>query len=220
MEPHFWHARWESGQIGWHIEDVNPLLVSHWPRLAAEPGATVFVPLCGKSRDLAWLAGQGHRVLGVEINELAVRSFFDEQGLRPWVREEGAFVRYGAGEIEILCGDVFELGVGELAQARYVYDRAALIAFPPEMRSRYAAHLRAHLAAQVDMLLITIEYDQATMAGPPFSVTPSEITALYGDELALHCLDDFEGLASEHLRARGLERLHERVTRLHRGRPR
>jgi thiopurine S-methyltransferase len=32
------------------------LLLKHWPAVGAEPGCRVFVPLAGKSLDMAWFA--------------------------------------------------------------------------------------------------------------------------------------------------------------------
>ena len=72
MEEAFWQARWAQGQIGFHLQEVNPYLQQHWPSLSIAPGSQVLVPLCGKSLDMAWLAGQGLRVLGVELADRAV----------------------------------------------------------------------------------------------------------------------------------------------------
>ncbi|EXF43869.1 thiopurine s-methyltransferase [Pseudomonas sp. BAY1663] len=57
----------------------------------------MLVPLCGKSLDLAWLAGQGFNVLGVELSEKAVEAFFAEQQLEAEVSQAGAFRVYRSG---------------------------------------------------------------------------------------------------------------------------
>ena len=87
MQPDFWHQRWADNQIGFHQSAPTPLLLKHWPALGITPGAQVFVPLAGKSLDMAWLASQGHRVLGVELSQLAVEQFFAEHDLQPGIRE-------------------------------------------------------------------------------------------------------------------------------------
>jgi len=107
MQPEFWHKKWESNQIGFHQPEVNPYLQRHWPDLAIPAQARVLVPLCGKSLDLLWLAGRGHRVLGVELSEKAVEDFFREQQLQPQVSEQGDFKVYRADAIELWCGDFF-----------------------------------------------------------------------------------------------------------------
>jgi len=160
MDPDFWHQRWREGRIGFHQERPLPLLLKHWSALALAPGSQVFVPLAGKSLDLAWLAAQGYRVLGVELSPLAVAQFFAEHGLTPQVHDSRYGRHYRAGDIELICGDVFGLDAEALAGCAAVYDRAALIALPPALRHRYVGELQALLPAGCRGLLITLEYPQ------------------------------------------------------------
>ncbi|PVZ39504.1 thiopurine S-methyltransferase [Pseudomonas sp. CC120222-01a] len=179
MEPAFWQKRWADNQIGFHRTDVNPFLLAHWPRLALAEGARVLVPLCGKSLDMAWLAGQGHRVLGVELSRRAVEDFFREQGLTPQVSTQGAFEVWRSADVEIWCGDFFALQAQDVADCRGLYDRAAVIALPSQMRARYMAHLTKVLPAGCQGLLLTMDYDQQLLDGPPFSVPDGEVRQGY-----------------------------------------
>lgn len=179
MEPGFWRERWAEGRIGFHQPAPAPLLCKHWPGLALPKGARVFVPLSGKSLDMAWLAAQGYRVLGVELVREAVEQFFDEQGLQPVLHEWTAGTRYAAGDIEILCGDVFAIDDSDLAGCDAFYDRAALVALPAPMRERYARDVLARLPAGCRGQLVTLEYPQAQKDGPPFSVDAAQVHALY-----------------------------------------
>ena len=215
MTPDFWHERWRRGEIGWHQQEVNAYLEAHWPDLGLAAGARVFVPLCGKSLDLIWLADQGHGVIGVELSETAAAAFFAEQAMTPEVSELPGFRRYRGEGIEILCGDVFDLTAEHLAEVAAVFDRAALIALPPEQRARYSAHLQSILPAAVEMLLITFDYDQEGMPGPPFAVGPDELRRLYGARHRIEELAVFDIIqTSPKLRQRGLETAWERVYRL------
>ena len=215
MNPDFWHRRWERGETGWHQGEIDRHLRTLWPPLGLAAGATVFVPLCGKTLDLLWLASQGHRVLGVELSRLAVDTFFAENGLTPEVTEEPPFRRSRADEIDLLCGDFFALETRHLAAVAAVYDRAALIALPPELRTRYAAHLDAILPSQVPRLLITLEYDQTRMAGPPFAVHPDEIDELFSRHHRIQTLAELDVLDDwPRLRALGVLEVKERVYRL------
>lgn len=212
MNPDFWHARWQRGEIGWHEDEVNLHLQEHWTRLKATRGTRVFVPLCGKALDLLWLAGEGHPVLGVEISHLAVEAFFADNRLAPEVTEEPLYVRYRAAEVEILCGDFFDLGVDHLREVGAVYDRASLIAMPPELRPGYAGHLSRLLPTAAPILLITLEYDPAEMSGPPFSVQEDEVHDLFASRFDIEQVVRTEALASnERLRQRGLTHLREQV---------
>lgn len=182
MHEAFWQERWTRDQIGFHQDQVNAYLLRHWSRLQLPQGSQVLVPLCGKSLDLAWLAGQGHAVLGVELAEKAVQAFFEEHGLQPKVREHGAFRIYSADSLALWCGDFFALTAEDVAGCRAFYDRAALIALPLAMRERYAAHLQRILPVDCQGLLVTLDYDQARMDGPPFSVSDAEVRERFAQD--------------------------------------
>jgi thiopurine S-methyltransferase len=217
MEADFWHDRWRSNRIGFHQQDFNRHLLKHWPGLGTETEARVFVPLCGKSRDLIWLAERGHAVVGCEISEIAVESFFKEAGLTPRIAVDGPVQRWSAGSIEILLGDFFGLTRELIGEVDLVYDRASLIAFPEPMRPAYVEALAGLVPPGTRMLLLTLDYPQDEMEGPPFSVPEPEIRDLFEG------LADVELLESEteafgdfpQFRGRQLSRLAEKIYRLH-----
>lgn len=215
MKADFWHARWERGEIGWHRDETDPHLPAHWPALGVPPGAPVFVPLCGKSLDLCWLRGEGHPVTGVEVSPLAVADFFRENELTPRVAKAGRFERWEADGVVLLCGDFFDLLPADLEGVAAVYDRASLIALPPVMRQRYAEHLKQVLPARAGILLLTLDYPQEEMDGPPFAVSEEEVRRLYDDAFEIAVLESDDALAGHTgLQARGVTRLTERVYRL------
>ncbi|MGY3258021.1 thiopurine S-methyltransferase [Pseudomonas chlororaphis] len=215
MQPEFWHKRWEQNQIGFHLSEVNPYLQRYWPQLELAPGSRVLVPLCGKSLDLSWLASQGHQVLGIELSEKAIQDFFSEQQVQPQVELRDGFKVYEYGPIQLWCGDFFALQATDVADCQALYDRAALIALPPQMRERYAAHLQSILPQGCQGLLITLDYDQALMAGPPFAVLDDEVKALLGKrwQLRVEEVRDILGESWKFLQG-GVTRLEERVYRL------
>ncbi|WP_150582862.1 thiopurine S-methyltransferase [Pseudomonas fluorescens] len=215
MQPEFWHKRWQSNQIGFHLPEVNPYLQRFWPQLTLEEGARVLVPLCGKSLDLLWLAHQGHEVLGIELSEKAVEDFFSEHHFDPNVSEQGPFKVYRAGSIELWCGDFFELTAGDVADCTALYDRAALIALPPAMRQQYAAHLNRIMPRESLGLLITLDYDQSQLDGPPFAVLDDEVQGLFAGFWSLKILEDQDVLSeSSKFVENGVTRLEERVYRI------
>jgi len=197
MDPEFWHQRWRENRIGFHQDAPTPLLLEHWPSLQLAPGSRVFVPLAGKSNDLAWLASQGHRVLGVELSQLAIDQFFAEHGLAPQVHESAHGRHHVAGDIELIRGDAFLLDAGILADCAAVYDRAALIALPPDLRRRYVQQLQARLPAGCRGLLITLEYPQDQKQGPPFAVPEAEVRGLYGRDWTVTTLERRDILAQQ-----------------------
>jgi thiopurine S-methyltransferase len=186
MEPDFWRSRWGAGQIGFHEGKPNEHLVKHLAALGKS--RRVLVALCGKAEDLAFLAAQGHDVVGVELVESAVRAFFDERKVTPEVTKHGPFTRYTAANITVLAGDFFATTKELLGPVDALYDRAAVIALPEPMRGRYVKHLRALLPAGAPGIIITVEYPQEKLEGPPFSVPEAELRAHYAG-LSLELVD-------------------------------
>lgn len=180
METDFWLTRWANEQIAFHQPDGHPLLADYWPALGLAEDARVFVPLCGKSRDMVWLAAQGHRVIGAELSARAARDFFAEQRCTPTITTTDGCEHYAAGRIEIWVGDFFALSAQTRAGFDAFYDRAALIALPQSMRGRYVEHLLALMPAGTTGLLITLDYPPEQMDGPPFAVTDSEVRERFG----------------------------------------
>ena len=168
-----WIDRWEQGNTGWHELAGNAPLKQHW----RGTGKHVLVPFCGKSKDMLWLEEQGNKVAGVELSELAIEAFFDENELEFTVRD-GTLKAFQAKtrQITIYCGDYFALQT-EPFDAHF--DRGALIALPPDRRPAYAAHTSSLLADSAQQLVITLEYDQSVVAGPPFSVEAAEVRSYW-----------------------------------------
>jgi len=215
MEKHFWLERWQQNQIGFHNPDINTHLIACWPGLNCPAGATVFVPFCGKSNDMLWLNAQGFRVIGVEISELAVKAFFAENGLSPAVKTYDAFREYRYGDLVIFCGDFFQLDPKRLAEVDAVYDRASLVALPADMRLAYVEKLTQSLQTGTRILLVSFDYPQHEMQGPPFSVPAEEIRVLYANWGHIEFVYSSDLLADDaRFRERGLSYLHEQIYRI------
>lgn len=186
-----WLDRWRDGRIGFHLDKVNGYLARHADAMTDRRDARVFVPLCGKSLDLAWLAERGHDVVGVELAEDAVLALHEEQGLSPDEIIEGEAHRcYVSGRVRVFVGDFFALSPAVIPPFDAVWDRAAMIALPESVRPAYAAHLRGFLAPEARVLLSTLVYDQARMNGPPFSVSADEVRGAYEDAFSIERLEE------------------------------
>lgn len=191
MEHDFWHRRWEKAEIGFHEGRANRFLTKHFGALSMEEGARVFLPLCGKTRDIHWLLARGFRVAGAELSGLAIGQLFSELGVAPRISSAGKLERHSAEGIDIFVGDIFDLTAEALGPVDAIYDRAALVALPADMRGRYAAHM-IDLTGAAPQLLICFEYDQRLAAGPPFSIDAGEVERRYGDRYAITMLDRAE----------------------------
>ena len=188
MESKFWQQRWQEGRIGFHKSDVNPKLIKYFSNIALPAGSRVLVPLCGKSVDMLWLACAGYDVVGIELVESAVKAFFAEQNITPTITEltstadRSTLKRYQgqlAGQtITLWAADIFALSITDISDIDAVYDRAALIALPANMRADYSRHI-VKLSNNAPQLLITLNYDQSKKDGPPFSITQQQLHQYY-----------------------------------------
>jgi thiopurine S-methyltransferase len=218
VQPQFWHERWRGGQIGFHRSSVDTHLRRFWHTLALPRSSRVLVPLCGKSLDLLWLRDQGCRVTGIELSDIALQAFCLENGVLARRRTLPEFDLYSAPKLDLYRGDLFAVTRGLLGTVAAVYDRAALISWAPALRVPYVEHLAMLTQPGTETLLITLEYPQKQMSGPPFCVDGEDVERLYSSHHAARELARRDVLADEpRLRARGVTHLSEvcyRITRL------
>ncbi|TXD96075.1 thiopurine S-methyltransferase [Psychrobacter frigidicola] len=206
MNPEFWQERWQEKRIGFNQSDVNPLLIKYFTALGLPVGSRVFVPLCGKSIDMVWLAAQGYDVVGIELVASAVQEFFAEQGIKPTITEPTAnpaikcYQSSLSGQtLALWVADIFALTSENVGHVDAVYDRAALIAMPEDMRPKYSEQVRnlssgvgsdSHDAPQ---LLLTLNYDQSKRNGPPFSISSEQVQQYYSN---YYQVNELEGESS------------------------
>lgn len=184
MDASFWLQKWEKNEIRFHESATNPVLIKYFKQLSLAKGSRVFVPLCGKTLDIAWLLSNGYRVAGAELVENAIKQLFAELGVEPQVSEVDELKHYKATNIDIFVGDIFDVSSRMLGSVDAIYDRAALVALPQEVRYRYTAHL-TKITDTAPQLLVSYEYNQTVMAGPPFSISNEEVNQHYGDSYGL-----------------------------------
>ncbi|GGJ79105.1 thiopurine S-methyltransferase [Pseudomonas matsuisoli] len=215
MDSAFWRQRWARNEIGFHQKRINGYLESYWSGLELPESSTVLVPLCGKSKDMLWLAEQGHAVLGVELAEQAIEDFLSEHSLSAQREPLDNLIEYSAGPLRLLCGDFFDLRSLRTADCAGFYDRAALIALPPPLREQYAEHLSSLMPSGSRGLLVSLEYPQEQKDGPPFCVPDNEVHRLFGRHWQVELLQEDEVLhRNERFHQHGVTYLLERAYRL------
>ena len=213
METSFWTERWEQDNTPWHEGRVNVQLERYLDRLDLPPGARVLVPLCGKAEDMWWLLGRGFSVLGIDLSPVAVRGFMHDHALDFDEHQDARFLRLGAEGLGLLAGDFLAIESADLVEVDAVYDRAALVALPAEMRERYVAHLLHAVPASAPILLVSLEYDEAEMDGPPFNVTEAEVRRRFEERRRVEHLGAEQVIdgSGTGLKKRGLSSLIERA---------
>ncbi len=204
MEASFWHKKWGENDIGFHQSETDPLLLKHFNKLSLDRGSRVFVPLCGKTRDIAWFLSKGHDVVGCELNGAAVEELFSELGVSPSISTSGALEHYSAPGIDIFVGNFFDLTAEQLGTVDGVYDRAALEALPSDMRNRYKKHL-LDITHESPQLLLCYEYDQSLLEGPPFSINEEEVRRHYIKHYDVNLIDSVNGPGGVRGQCAGME---------------
>ena len=173
MDPAFWRDRWQQNQIAFHQRDFNPYLVRHAQLLPTE--GSILVPLCGKSRDLLFLAQRGNQVLGCELVESALEAFYQEASLPYQKTQDAPFVRLEGENIRTFAGDFFAFTKERSGPVAAIFDRAAVVALPEVMRQAYLEHLLSFLSPGGVCLMVGLHYQHDAPAGPPFSIPLSEV---------------------------------------------
>lgn len=210
MDHEFWTQRWADDDIGFHQPDVHDMLAANWPPLQLPAGSPVLVPLCGKSLDMVWLANAGHKVIGVELSQVAIDAFFAERGLDPESELKGGFTVKRSGPYELWCGDIFQLPSEVVADVSAVYDRASLVALTEDLQERYATKLTDMLPKTAVVAIVGLTYPPEQMDGPPFSTPLARIAELFGGSYNIAIVEARDGLeASPNLAERGLNKLDE-----------
>ncbi len=205
MESNYWHQRWQLNDIKFNQDKPSESLQRYWKDLGLKADDRVFVPLCGKSIDMVWIAQQGQLVIGVELSPIACEAFFTENNLAFDLKQYGNFKIYAGDRITLFCGDIFDLTPELIGKIDAVFDRAALVALPSQLQKSYAEHITKILDSNAKMLLATLCYDQEKMSGPPFSVDENEIYQLYGAHFKItKLLDEAIAQISPHHKAKGL----------------
>ena len=182
----------------------------YFDKLLTQDTESVFVPLCGKTLDLPWLARRTKKVVGIELVHKAVQEFFKENKLTYSIQKSGKLNLFSNDNIDLFQGDFFDLNKAQTSPFEAIYDRASIVAFDRSERQRYVNHLMSFLKPGGRILLITLEYDQNKMTGPPFSVPTDEIEWLYAPYGILKLLETSD-IFDERFRKNGLDGMLERV---------
>lgn len=188
MKHEFWHDKWQKNEIGFHLNQPHSLLVKYIDSLNLEKNNRIFLPLCGKSLDIHWLLAQGYHLIGIDLSPIAIEELMAELAIPFTERKLEKLTHYHHPQIDLFVGDFFELTSSNIGKIDAIYDRAALVALPEEMRTDYAQHLM-QISNQATQLLISFEYDQSVMAGPPFSISPQQLKDYYSKHYQLQLLD-------------------------------
>lgn len=222
----YWVKRWDDNNTLWHQHDGNKLLwrslhnllPSKFPsRKPAE--LTVFVPLCGKAKDMYLLYEMGFTVVGVEYSPKGVDEFFAENQLKEGKKNNGSMRSTEDGRLMIGVGDLFSFSGDQshynpLPYEKFdiIWDRGSFEATNSCDRERYASLLLSLLDKDGVYLMNTKVYDLNEYGGPPLAANTDDLRQFYGEKLDVVLLEKEDIIDSlETWRKRGLTKLDEVV---------
>ena len=197
----FWTKRWKDGDTGWHQDEVNEYLIKYVDELTAgRSNVRVFVPLCGKSLDMLWLADQGHTIVGVDLAKQPIESFFTENNLTftvelikmAAVSEPVEVYKCNEKKITIFCCDLFALmedDVGGKFDA--IWDRGSLSAIAPscgDRGKRYTKKMRSLLACDGNYMLESLYYEIDRGIRPPASISEEHLNEMFEEDFTIRQL--------------------------------
>ena len=105
------------------------------------------------------------------------------------VTAKGEISKFDTEKVTVYQGDIFTLTADELPSLTAFYDRAALIIWPESMRRAYVDKLAELLPPKSLGLLISLDYPQDAMSGPPFAVSHDWILANMSDDFEIEQLN-------------------------------
>lgn len=211
MENHYWLDKWQNNDIAFHENNINTHLKIYLEKLNLNPGDTILVPLCGKTKDMLWLAECGLQVIGIELSPIACHDFFAELNITPQITKLSHFTKYQYNNIQILCGDIFTLSNSDLPIIHAIFDCKSLIALPPNLRKKYVDHILGCTGDNIKILLLVLDTNCHTNT-PPYSVNNIEVELLYGSHFKIELLKALPFTTiPEHLLKKGYSEITENV---------
>lgn len=205
-----WKQSWNDGKTGFHLSNTNPSLEQYAHLFDEE--LTILVPLCGKTLDMHYLHHRNHAVIGIELVPQAIKSFFQEWGVVPKVHHN----RFSHERITVINSNIFAVQSQDIPTIDGIFDRAALVALPTNIRTQYATHLLSLLKDGGTLLLITYDMPRPQDLGPPFAVRQHDVPHLFKRASSVELLKEIHNTPQDEPRliTRGIAWSKEHIWRI------
>jgi len=195
-----WIKCWDDTDTTWVLDHVHPCLPRHSKKLLGNDttGNKILIPLCGDTLALKWLADLGNIVIGIEISEKAIQSFFKNTDIVYDVEPmnsnpDGKIFISEDRTIQIFCCDLYELNPEHEPKLRNIdaiWDSASFSAVEPEERMQYGKVLRSFVVSGTTYMLETT--DRTPGQGPSYFIPKEEIERSFGLRCVAQQIDYLE----------------------------
>ncbi|XP_033730711.1 probable thiopurine S-methyltransferase [Pecten maximus] len=179
-----WLGCWEKKTSPWHHDDVHEAIEKHHEILMTSLTAKnkIFIPLCGKTVDIKWLADRGNEVVGLEASEIAVKELFTEQNIEYTSEDapavKGKLYRSTDNKIKVYCCDLFLFSAEIESGFSGIWDRGSLVALSPADQKRYIELIKTLIHPGIGYLLEIPDRDPNN--GPPFFISLENLQEGFG----------------------------------------
>lgn len=186
----YWLDRWQNNDVDFCQEAPNEFLVKHFCRFNINDSSVCLVPMCGCSIDMLYFLSKGIKVVGIELSEKAVLSFFSQNNIKYEIIEESDYKCYKGNDIEIYVADIFNLPkiAKNLPAFDIWYDRGAYVALPEDIRTKYSKMMLQVCSDNTQILLLVMEHDKKSQT-PPYSVTQAELIKNFSPNIEFELID-------------------------------
>eukprot|EP01059_Diplonema_ambulator_P001518 TRINITY_DN1128_c0_g1_i3.p1 TRINITY_DN1128_c0_g1~~TRINITY_DN1128_c0_g1_i3.p1 ORF type:complete len:265 (+),score=82.02 TRINITY_DN1128_c0_g1_i3:81-875(+) len=183
LSINWWDDKWSLRQTSWrrgeatdpqktfdgNIEVVRKLLETE----PVVKNGKAFVPLCGDSKVVPYLAAKGMSVVCVEGSENALKRLREEIATHPQAVQD---------RITVIEGDFFTASLPE-ADIDFIYDRGSLVAIDPARRGEYFAAIqkvsKPGTICYLEGIMRNPAIDGNLQTGPPHHLPLETVTDLY-----------------------------------------
>jgi thiopurine S-methyltransferase len=182
-----WQQKWESDTPKWHKDHVHEMLQKHYDYLSGGMSScSIYVPMCGKTLDMKWLAELGHNVVGCDVIEKSAELFYNENNISFEKYNDDGFIIYKSTDqnlkIKFYVGDVYKCVSDRIGTFDAIWDCNAFGAVDKEDRERYISLMSSLLKPSGRLLLCANEYDQALRWEAPHTIPSQLVKELFGHE--------------------------------------
>lgn len=219
----YWTNRWVNNDIGWNETDGNKLMWKYFPDVLKTKlpekkpeELRVFVPLCGKAKDMYLLYQMGFTVVGIEISKEAIDDFFTENGVeekemnQPFRSSKDGRLILGQGDLFTFSGDKSQPIQLPFEKFDVMWDRGSFVALNAKDRTAYASMMMSLMADDGLYLLCSLVYDISEYGGPPLTATTEDLMQFYGERCDIQVLDKDDLFSrQEKWKKRGLSMIDE-----------
>lgn len=168
--PEDWENRYHEGTTPWDLGKAAPPLASLLNSASAPSPGRVAVLGCGRGYDAMLFASYGFDAIGFDF-------------AAPAISDATALAQSQGNSAQFLARDIFNLPSEFDKYFDYVVEHTCFCAIDPQQRPAYVQMAKAILKPQGELIGLFFTHNRP--GGPPFGVTPAEISQYFSADFEM-----------------------------------